>query len=89
MRGDVTRIEQPEFLEPLEAELTEFGGDICRFRSCMKERLLNITMRKAQFIEHQIITVAKFVESGGSVKDIYSEAKISEASYANWKGGAV
>lgn len=42
-------------------------------------------MRKARFIEHQIIAVLKSVEAGRIVKDVCREAGISEASYYNWK----
>lgn len=42
-------------------------------------------MRKARFTEHQIITVLKSVEAGRTVKNVYREAGISEASYYNWK----
>ena len=42
-------------------------------------------MRKARFTEHQIIAVLKSVEAGRTVKDVCSEAGISEASYYNWK----
>lgn len=42
-------------------------------------------MRKARFTEHQIITVLKSVEAGRTVKDVCREARISEASYYNWK----
>ena len=42
-------------------------------------------MRKARFTEHQIITVLKSVEAGRTVKDVCSEAGISEASYYNLK----
>ena len=42
-------------------------------------------MRKARFIEHQIIAVLKSVEAGRTVKDVCREAGISEASYYNWK----
>ena len=38
-------------------------------------------MRKARFIEHQIITVLKSVEAGRIVKDVCCEAGIYEASY--------
>lgn len=38
-------------------------------------------MRKAQFTEHQIITVLKSVEAGRTVKDVCREAGISETSY--------
>ena len=44
-----------------------------------------IAMRKARFIEHQIIAVLKSVEVGRTVKDVCREAGISEASYYNWK----
>lgn len=40
-----------------------------------------ITIRKAQFTEHQIITILKSVETGCIVKDVSPEASISEASY--------
>lgn len=39
-----------------------------------------IVMRKARFIEHQIITVLKSVEAGHTVKDV-----CREAAYYNWK----
>ena len=42
-------------------------------------------MRKARFTEHQIIAVLKSVEAGRTVKDVYREAGISEASCCNWK----
>ncbi len=42
-------------------------------------------MRKAQFIEHQIIAALKSVEAGRTVKDVCREAAISEASNYNWK----
>lgn len=38
-------------------------------------------MRKARFIEHQIIAVIKLVEAGRTVKDVCREAGISEATY--------
>lgn len=44
-----------------------------------------ITIRKARFIEHQIIAVLNFVETKREVKDVCREAGISEASYFNWK----
>ncbi len=36
-------------------------------------------MRKARFTAHQIIAVIRSVESGRTVKDVYREAGISEA----------
>lgn len=42
-------------------------------------------MRKARFIEYQIIAVLKYVEAGRTVKDVCCKAGISEASYYNWK----
>ncbi|OUF04861.1 hypothetical protein AZ021_004526 [Enterobacter ludwigii] len=42
-------------------------------------------MHKARFTEHQIIAVLNSVETGRTVKDVYREAGISEASYYNWK----
>ncbi|MCP2006267.1 UNVERIFIED_ORG: transposase [Buttiauxella agrestis ATCC 33320] len=42
-------------------------------------------MRKARFIEHQIITVIKSVKAGRPVKGVCREAGISEATYYNWK----
>lgn len=42
-------------------------------------------MRKARFTEHQIIAVIKSVEAGRTVKNVCSEAGISEATYYNWK----
>lgn len=42
-------------------------------------------MRKARFIEHQIIAMIKSVEAGRTVKDVCREAGISEATYYNWK----
>ncbi len=36
-------------------------------------------MRKARFTAHQIIAVIRTVESGRTVKDVYREAGISEA----------
>jgi len=42
-------------------------------------------MRKALFIEHQIITVIKSIVAGRAVKDICRETGISEAAYYNWK----
>lgn len=42
-------------------------------------------MRKARFIEHQIITVLKPVEAGRPLKDVCREVVISEASYYHWK----
>ncbi|MEG2269634.1 MAG: transposase, partial [Acinetobacter sp.] len=36
-------------------------------------------MRKARFTEHQIITVIKSVEAGRTVKDVFRETGISEA----------
>lgn len=41
-------------------------------------------MRRARFTQHQIIAVLKFVEAGLTVKEVYREAGISEASYYNW-----
>ncbi len=38
-------------------------------------------MRKVRFTEHQIITVIKSVDAGRTVKDVYHEAGISEATY--------
>lgn len=42
-------------------------------------------MHKARFTEHQIITVITSVEAGRTVKDVCREARISEATYYNWK----
>ncbi|WP_141023017.1 transposase, partial [Salmonella enterica] len=42
-------------------------------------------MRKARFTAHQIISVIRSVESGRTVKDVYREAGISEATRDNWK----
>ena len=42
-------------------------------------------MRKAQFTEHQIITVLKPVEAGHTVRDVYRGAYISETSDYEWK----
>lgn len=44
-------------------------------------------MRKARFTAHQIIAVIRSVESGRTVKDVYREAGISEATRDNWKSG--
>lgn len=38
-------------------------------------------MRKIRFPEHQIIAVIKSVEAGRTVRDVYREADISEATY--------
>ncbi len=44
-------------------------------------------MRKARITAHQIIAVIRSVESGRTVKDVYREAGISEATRDNWKSG--
>lgn len=46
-----------------------------------------IAVRKARFTAHQIIAVIRSVESGRTVKDVYREAGISEATRDNWKSG--
>lgn len=42
-------------------------------------------MRKARITAHQIIAVIRSVESGRTVKDVYREAGISEATRDNWR----
>lgn len=42
-------------------------------------------MRKIRFTDYQIIAILNSVEAGRTVKDVYREAAISEASYYNWK----
>lgn len=44
-------------------------------------------MCKARITAHQIIAVIKSAESGRTVKDVYREAGISEATRDNWKSG--
>lgn len=44
-------------------------------------------MRKARITAHQIIAVIRSVESGRTVKDVYREAGISEATRDNWRSG--
>ncbi len=44
-------------------------------------------MRKARITAHQIIAVIRSVESGRTVKDVYREAGISEATGDNWRSG--
>ncbi len=46
-----------------------------------------IAVRKARITAHQIIAVIRSVESGRTVKDVYREAGISEATRDNWKSG--
>lgn len=46
-------------------------------------------MRKARITAHQIIAVIRSVESGRTVKDVYREAGISEATRDNWKSDTV
>ncbi len=44
-------------------------------------------MRNARITAHQIIAVIRSVESGRTIKDVYREAGISEATRDNWKSG--
>ncbi|ARI62187.1 hypothetical protein B6V82_08230 [Salmonella enterica subsp. enterica serovar Pomona] len=46
-----------------------------------------IAVRNARITAHQIIAVIRSVESGWTVKDVYREAGISEATRDNWKSG--
>ncbi|ASO41137.1 hypothetical protein CHD02_03490 [Salmonella enterica subsp. enterica serovar Derby] len=46
-----------------------------------------IAVRKARITAHQIIAVIRSVESGQTVKDVYREAGISEATRDNWRSG--
>jgi len=42
-------------------------------------------MRKSRYTETQIITILKAVEAGRTVKDVWREYGISDATYYNWK----
>lgn len=46
-------------------------------------------MRKVRFTAHQSIAVLKSAEAGCTVKDVYWEARISEASYYKVKAMSV
>jgi putative transposase len=42
-------------------------------------------MRKSKFSETQIIAILKAVEAGKTVRDVYREHEISDATYYKWK----